>query len=322
LRYERTALKETAYNLFVYVEKSLVKTLGIAIHELDGSDAEKVSTLQTLVNQDYKTARRITVKRKFEWREYESLMRLGRQLEIFEEIFRDCNAPINPLVVVTPVLDEVPRILAVTGFGALNLEDLRGTPLEEPGMMVDYLRGYEKDGSFDMPRLMNDDYFLAIKLLFNARHYVSAAKLLMSFIDTVAFIDARDVRDGFSLWLDTYADIASLGITAKELWEFRNGLLHMTNLRSRAVASGSTAPLIFYVGSMTRPFPASSSGAKYFSLKGLLDAIAAAISRWIETYNKTPDKWVDFVSRYDLTISDSRVSYLSVDQAPAQAPDL
>jgi hypothetical protein len=64
LRYERTALKETAYNLFVYVEKSLVKTLGIAIHELDGSDAEKVSTLQTLVNQDYKTARRITVKSK------------------------------------------------------------------------------------------------------------------------------------------------------------------------------------------------------------------------------------------------------------------
>jgi hypothetical protein len=104
-------------------------------------------------------------------------------------------------------------------------------------------------GCFDVPQLINDDYFLAIKQLFNARHFVSAAKLLMSFIDTVGFIDAGDVRDGFSQWLDKYADLTSLGISPKELWEFRNGLLHMTNLRSRAVASGNTAPLIFYVGS-------------------------------------------------------------------------
>jgi hypothetical protein len=315
-------LKDTVYNLFLYVEKSQIKALGIAPHELDGTDAEKVSALQTLVQQDYKTAKRFEIKSKFEWREYESLMRLGRQLEVFEELFRDCNAPVNPLVVITPIVDEAPRILAVTGLGALNLEDLRGTPLEQPGMMIDYLRGYEKDGYFDMPRLMNDDYFLAIKLLFNARHYVSAAKLLMSFIDTVSFIDGGDVRDGFSLWLNAYADLASLGITAKELWEFRNGLLHMTNLRSRAVASGNTVPLIFYVGSMTRPIPASTSEAKYFNLKGLLDVIAAAVSRWIETYNKQPDKWVDFVSRYDLTISDSRLSYLSVAPEPSQAPVL
>jgi hypothetical protein len=86
----------------------------------------------------------------------------------------------------------------------------------------------------------------------------------------------------------------------------------MTNFRSRAVASGSTPPLIFYVGSMSRPLPASPSGAKYFSLKSLLDVIAAAIVRWIATYNETPDKFVDFVSRYDLTISDSRVTYVSV----------
>ena len=159
---------------------------------------------------------------------------------------------------------------------------------------------------------MNDDYFLAIKLLFNARHYVSVAKLLMSFIDTIGFINAGDVKDGFSLWLNNYAEIAALGITAKELWEFRNGLLHMTNLHSRSVASGNTAPLIFYIGNVVKPISPSPSGAKYFSLKGLLDAIAAAVSRWIETYNTNPDKWIDFVSRYDLTISDSRVSYFNL----------
>lgn len=57
-------------------------------------------------------------------------------------------------------------------------------------------------------------------------------------LDTVAFIDKGDVKDNFCLWLDAYADLKPPGITAKELWEFRNGLLHMTNLHSRSVATG------------------------------------------------------------------------------------
>jgi hypothetical protein len=308
-------LIEIVYNLFLYVEKSRVSALGIVPHELDGTDAEKVSTLQALVQQDFITARRYPLSPKVEWNDYQSLMRLGRQLEIFEPLFKDNNAPVNPLTVVTPIVDEAPRIMAVTGLGALNLDDLCGTPLEEPGAMIDYLQKYEKDGRFDLPRLINDDYFLAIKLLYNAKHYVSAAKLVMSFIDTIAFVDAGDINDGFAKWLDTYADLASLGITSKELWEFRNSLLHMTNLSSRSVISGKTVPLIFYVGSLTRPFPASPSGAKYFSLKGLLDVIAAALSKWIESYNLVPDKWIDFVKRYDLTISDSRVAYFSIDSS-------
>ena len=193
----------------------------------------------------------------------------------------------------------------------MNLEELQGTPLAKPGAMVDYLKQYVEDGKFDIPRLINDDYFLAIKLLFNAGHYVSAAKLLMSFVDTVAFIDAGDVPDSFCLWLDSYAELAPLGITAKELWEFRNGLLHMTNLRSRAVTSGRTVPLILYVGSMPHPIPASQSVAKYFNLKDLIDVLAAALSRWMESYNRTPGKLINFVNRYDLTISDSRLAYFS-----------
>lgn len=304
-------MKETVYNLFLYVEQSLIKALGVAIHELDGTQEEKVSALRVLVEQDYKTARKYKVTGKFEWSEYEGRMRLGRELEVFEEIFRDCKAPSNPLVVITPIVDEAPRILAVTTLGPLNLEELQGTPLAKPGAMVDYLKQYVEDGKFDIPRLINDDYFLAIKLLFNAGHYVSAAKLLMSFVDTVAFIDAGDVPDSFCLWLDSYAELAPLGITAKELWEFRNGLLHMTNLRSRAVTSGRTVPLILYVGSMPHPIPASQSVAKYFNLKDLIDVLAAALSRWMESYNRTPGKLINFVNRYDLTISDSRLAYFS-----------
>jgi hypothetical protein len=134
-------LKDIAYNLFLYVEKSTVTALGMVPHELDGTDEEKISALHILVDHDHKTAQRLALKDRLEWREYESLMRLGRQLEIFEAILQRCKAPVNPLVVITPIVDEMPRILAIVGTDALNFEDLRGTPLERPGVMVDYLKG-------------------------------------------------------------------------------------------------------------------------------------------------------------------------------------
>lgn len=306
-------MKENAYNLFLYVDNMRVKELGVAIHELDGTEAEKLSVLQSLVGQDYRSAKRYALKTPLEWGEYEARMRLGRHLAVFEGIFQDCDAPTDPLFAITPIVDGMPRILAVTGAGPLNLEDLRNTPLSRPGTMVDYLKAYVQDGGFDLPRLINDDYFKAIKLLLNAGHYVSTAKLLMSFIDTVAFIDMGDVPRNFVHWLQQYAVLTPLGVTAEELWEFRNGLLHMTNLRSRSVASGATVPLIMYIGNMPRTFPGSVHGEKYFNLKHLLDIVTEAIVKWIDTYNANADKLIKFVDRYDLTISDSRLAVIRID---------
>ena len=132
----------------------------------------------------------------------------------------------------------------------------------------------------------------------------------MSFLDTVAFVDLGDTPGNFSKWLAAYADLTSLAVTAKELWEFRNGLLHMTNLSSRAVTTGTTAPLILYWGT-ERPTvaPRNPENAKYLDLKGLLDVILAAVIKWVETYNGNPEKLLEFVERYDLTISDARLAY-------------
>src|SRR5690348_13370413 len=113
-------MTEAAYNLFLYVQGGIVKQLGIATHLLEGTDQEKVAALQVLVNEDYKTAKKMNVKEGFDYRQYEEMMRLGRQLQMFEPLFRECNAPINPLVVITPIEDEHPRILALTKLGALN----------------------------------------------------------------------------------------------------------------------------------------------------------------------------------------------------------
>lgn len=39
--------------------------------------------------------------------------------------------------------------------------------------MSDYLEDYMTPDGFDLPALMNDDYFEAIRILFNHGHYVS-----------------------------------------------------------------------------------------------------------------------------------------------------
>ena len=56
--------------------------------------------------------------------------------------------------------------------------------------MPDYLRRYTANGQFDLPRLINDDFFVPIKLLFNNKHYVSSAKLLLIFVDTISFLES------------------------------------------------------------------------------------------------------------------------------------
>jgi hypothetical protein len=134
----------------------------------------------------------------------------------------------------------------------------------------------------------------------------------MSCIDSLAFIEFGDVQENFVQWLDQYADLDSLGITSRELWEFRNGILHMTNLNSRNVQKGKVKSLILSVGSAEHP-PLDNPSSKVLKFKPLLDVTAAAISKWVESCNKDRDKFFDFVARYDLTVSDSRLMIITLD---------
>lgn len=54
--------------------------------------------------------------------------------------------------------------------------------------MDDSLIKYTSDEGIDLPQLIHDDFFLAIKLTFIAGLHVSAAKMLVSCIDSVAYI--------------------------------------------------------------------------------------------------------------------------------------
>ena len=176
-----------------------------------------------------------------------------------------------------------------------------------PGIhMDDWMLKYMKGGGLQLSQLIHDDYFEAIKMTFNAKLYVSAMKLLLSAIDSLAYIEFGDEKyNVFIKWMNTYADIRPLGITSEELWELRNGLLHMTNLDSRAVDRMRVRRVSFHIGSKSFY---ERDGIHYFSFHELLMEVGRAHVRWLETYNRDIAKRVDFVSRYDKIISDSRMA--------------
>jgi hypothetical protein len=177
-----------------------------------------------------------------------------------------------------------------------------------PIMSVEYLQKYLTDKGFDLPRLLNDDFFQPIRLLFNHGHYVSATKLLMNFIDSVGFIELGDTGENtFLKWLGAYAELTDLDVTGEELWEHRNSLLHMSNLDSRKVISGKVKRLMSYVGTLPPGFSSETVEAKYYNLFALIQVLAVACSRWSESYNHDRDKFEKFLDRYDLIVSDNRL---------------
>lgn len=172
--------------------------------------------------------------------------------------------------------------------------------------MRDWLVDYHTDAGFDLPRLLNDDCFLAIKLLLNNQHCVSAMKLLMSALDTIAYLEFGDTPGSFQAWLNAYADLSFLGATADELWELRNSLLHMTNLDSRKVSAGKIRRLMFYFGHLPNGFPTEDARAKYMSIWKLIECVDEAFAKYCESFNNNAAKFEIFVARYDKIVSDKR----------------
>lgn len=174
-------------------------------------------------------------------------------------------------------------------------------------MAVDYFGQFFTDKGLDFGGLINADFFQPIRILFQSQHYVSATKLLVVAIDSIAYVENGDVPGGFVKWLNDFADLKKLGITAEELWEHRNSLLHMSNLDSRKVRAGSVRRLVAYVGKLPEHVTLDQSSTGYYDLQKLILEFGGACGRWIETYDKDRSKIDSFVERYDLIASDARM---------------
>lgn len=307
---------EKAFNLFVYSKEGIVTDLGYVVHFITKDDETTLGVLKESVENDYKTAKKFPLVTKVTNEDYFATVRIGTNLKWFEQIFQLESAAQNPLVCITEIVNGQPRIDL-----SMNLEPFRidgghkvkGNSRLNHEAMDDYLTKYLSDAGFDLPRLIHDDYFSAIKLLRSNGHLISTMKLLLSCIDTIAFVEFGDSPGNFNKWLSEYANLSSHGINEAELWELRNSLLHMSNLSSRKVLAKKHPSIIVYAGHLSeqeRPRFDDDQNCKYLNLDKFMETIYKAISTWCKSFEADPEKLEVFVTRYDLVVSDSRLSVL------------
>lgn len=299
-------MAERIYNIYIFYENDVCSTVGYTVHDHYGSDDEGTDFLKARVYADLKVAVRLSLKKPFTRDEYNAWARLGESHYLIDEVFSTIGASMAPLFVSTPVKDG--EIFFNHSNEHHEISDIRkiGISLDAQSVMSDWLIKYKNEGGINLSQLIHDDYFLAIKLTFNAKLYVSAMKLLASCIDSLAYIEYGDQQGSFVEWLNTYADLAPLGITATELWEFRNGILHMTNVHSKKVRQNKVRRISLRVGGPSGYPREDINGCYYFDFYGLIKTFAAAQAKWIDSYNHNRDKFAKFIERYDETISDSR----------------
>jgi hypothetical protein len=260
---------------------------------------------------DLKVVTRLRLSKPFTHGRLVSGQRLGNAHHLFDDIFQVTGARIDPLMLVTQVVDGVVRVNYAGGLGPLDMSDV-SEKLGASGEMVDWLTAYTSDAGIDLPTLIHDDYFLAIKATFNAKLYVSSMKLLLSCIDSLAYVQfghSREQPPVFVRWLNEHAELARIGIASEELWEMRNGIVHMTNIHSTKVRSGKVRRVSFGMNVPDGGLWAENESIFYFNFYGLIRVVGDAIGHWLTVHLGDVEWFAMFIERYDETVSDNRLAF-------------
>lgn len=307
---------EQIYNLFYYVDNDIITKVGAVAYNQDGSDDDKIKYLQSKVEDDYRVAQLFKLPDKFRVKHNGSILKgidsvaylnmcsQGLDHSIFQNVIDFYKCTPDFLSVITPIID---GNIKIDGVGILT-KSMTSEP--EYFHIIPQEKWYDvyiDSEGFHLDKLINDDYFEAIRILFNAKQYVSSIKLLMICIDTMSYLEFGDTPQNFQDWLQKYTDLNSINISPDELKEFRNSLLHMTNLDSRKVLGGKIRRLMFYVGNGNHT--QETHEAKYFNFKKFIEIIAQGVKKWGLSYDLDKNKFEDFADRYDRIISDKRLTY-------------
>src|SRR5450432_2398475 len=108
---------EKGFNLFAFVSQDYVKELGFVVHDVEGSDDEKLALLKNTVSQDANLAKRHPVPPRYLVAEkdghavpgihYQILQQMvlgGRCFEVFEEVLEKNGAGDSPILCVTQIV--------------------------------------------------------------------------------------------------------------------------------------------------------------------------------------------------------------------------
>lgn len=298
-------MPEVIYNLYAYTDGKIISHIGIVPYKIidEGADEDKFDFLRERCRIDHVDAYKARiVSPEITLAAFNSKHRMGAALDIFEELLQLVNALPIPLFAMTVIENGNARIDHSYTGSSLILNNIEGRD-----KMVDYLVHYTSDMGINFMQMFEDDYFKAIKLLFNNGLLVSSTKLLVIFVDTAAFVEFGDESDNFKKWLNAFAPLGDIGLESNELWELRNSILHMSNLHSRAVLKGKVLRLVPCIN-LGETVTDMECREKQFDLLKLINVIATGVGRWMETYNAEPQKLEKFVERYDTVISDARLT--------------
>ena len=284
---------EPIINIFFYGDEQGAHSLGYCRYFRAGEYDEHARFLRERVYEDHVNASQLALTEKTDWAAIPAIVRSGDVWELLEEL--GVSAGFDEPYCVTYIVNGQPRFDEVVDEFA-------------PDAFPDYLRIYLTGEGFDFSQLINDDYHDAIKLLWNNNKYISAVKLMLSMIDTLGYIEFGDKGNCFVSWLNDYSDMNKAGVTAEELWELRNGLLHMSNLDSRRTRTGAVNRLLIMVTAPDAEITQALPGYKGFHVsRFLLEILPNTVGAWLQSYNLDRSKFRQFVERYDAIVSEARM---------------
>ena len=285
---------ERIINIFFFGGEQSAHSIGYRTYHREGPYEDQVQFLREKVEVDCANATQHILPAAVAWDEIPSIVRSGDVWELLDQC--GVNAGYDEIYCVTYIVNGRPRFDETVDEFA-------------PDAFPDYLRIYLTDAGFDFSKLINDDFFESVKLLWNNHKYISALKLMLSTIDTLGFIEYGPKNDCYVRWLDQYCDLGRVGVTSTELWELRNALLHMSNLESRRNQAGQVQKLLPMITHPSVGIPIGGDGYKGLHVSLLiLDVIPRGIESWLRSYNSDRSKFRSFVSRYDTIVSEARMA--------------
>lgn len=301
-------MESKVLNLYFFATEDLITHVGFRMH--DSSHMKSESEAFEFLRKNYITDLPLAtfgripenffdVNNGITIQKINSMMRKHDLILIFSGLVKEYNLPLDSLHLITPVVNGVIKFdfsLDDEPLTRAHIDKFLGYYYNDSN--DDYVTKYCSGDQFDFGQLLKDDHFTAIHLLFNNGHYMSAMKLILSFIDTIAWIDIGE-HHNFIKWLNTYSDLHTLSISPEELWEFRNSLLHMTNLDSQKVKQGKVRRISFAVNKRGEFKTKTIGDTTYFNYIDFLFIVEDALKKWVATYNEDRQKIYKFVERYD-----------------------
>jgi hypothetical protein len=124
-------------------------------------------------------------------------------------------------------------------------------------------------------------------------HHLQAAMLTYVAIEQMAWLSVKKLKStplDFQEWVNRYMQpYAPLPCTAREMWEARNGLLHMGTAESAANRDSTEIRLVLYVYGNTQELANKSKGVVFVRVEDLVMSYFNGVTWFLSDLKASPE---------------------------------